>query len=304
MNFGQAFDPMRSLQAAWKLLKQAPVMVLIGGLLLAFLEGGGSGGGNFMYRQNGSHGFGRSPQDEFRQVFEEIRPWLLLIIPLILCVGLVFFALSSWIEAGFARAVESALRTGRDGIGVVFSGGNRFGAMLLARLLSGLIQFASALPLIGVGIGAAILADRQGIGPIGVLLLVGFALLWLFVMLYIGLGLYLVNPIVALEGCTPSESIARSWKLASGNRFQLFLFLLVQWLVTIAGFCACCVGLFVAVPLTQVMRFEGYIALTKGGEYPQWWIGTGRFPFDEQKSEGFGSPPEPPPIPPPLPPQA
>jgi hypothetical protein len=28
------------------------------------------------------------------------------------------------------------------------------------------------------------------------------------------------------------------------------------------------------------MRFEAYVALTKGEQYPQWWIGSGRFPFD------------------------
>lgn len=302
MQFSQAYDPIRSLQAAWKLLKQAPVMVLIGGLLLAFLEGGGSGGGNFMVRDHGPRG-ASGPGEAVQQAFEDMKPLLLVLIPFLICIGLAFFALSSWIEVGFARAIEAGLRTGKDEIGKVFSGGDRFGAMLLGRFLAGLIQFASALPLMAVAVVVAIVADGHSIQPLLVVGLVAFALLWVVLMIYVALGLYLVNPVVAFESCSATEAISRSWKLAGGQRLQLFWFVLLQFFLTIAGFCACCIGLFVTMPLTQVMRFEAYVALTKGGEYPQWWIGSGRFPFDEHKSEDYSSPAAPPPVPPPLPPQ-
>jgi hypothetical protein len=303
MSFGQAYDPIRSLKAAWSLLKQAPVTVMLGGLLLAFLESGGSAGARFnpdLDRLDRAENL----DEILRQVFDQMQPWLLIMIPIALCIGIGFFALSSWIEVGFARAIELSLRTGRDEIGKVFSGGDRFGAMLLARFLGGLIQLASALPLIGAALGVVILARGNGFGPGLVIGLVAFTLLWSVVMVYVGLGLYLVNPIVALEACRPTEAIARSWSLASGNRLQLLWFLILQFLLTMAGICACCIGLLLTMPLTQVMRFEAYVALTKGEQYPQWWIGSGRFPFDEHKSEDFGSPPVPPPVPPPLPPQS
>jgi hypothetical protein len=303
MHVHEALDPIRSLQVAWKLLKQTPVTVLIGGLLLAFLEGGG-GGAPMNLRQHDISGAG-SPGEVLRQVFEQMKPWLMVMIPIALCIGLAFFALSSWIEVGFGRALESGLRTGKDEVGKVFSGGDRFGAMLLARLLCGLILFASALPLVGGAIAVAFLGNGQEFQPLMLLVLLVFALLWFVLVVYLSLGLYLVNPIVALETCSPTEAIARSWNLSSGNRLRLLWFMILQFLLAIVSICCtCCLGLFITVPLTQVMRFECYIALSKGEQYPQWWIGTGRFPFDEHKAEDYSSPPAPPPVPPPLPPQS
>ncbi|SRR5258706_3452662 len=303
MEFGQAFDPIRSLQSAWKLLKQAPVMVLIGGLLLAFLEGGGSAGAQFNF---GKHDFGRAhnPREVLEQMFEDMKPWLVLLIPLMVCVGIAFFALSSWIEVGFARAIEHALRSGRDEIGKVFSGGDRFGAMLLARFLSALIQVATFLPVVVLAFAGIYFARHEGPNPVLILGSVAFGLLWLVFELYVSLGLCLVNAIVAFESCSPTEAIGRSWKLASGHRLQLFWFMLLQvFLALVSILCTCCLGLFITVPLMQVMRFEAYVALTKGEQFPHWWIGSGKFPFDEPKAEDFGSPQAPPPVPPPLPPQ-
>jgi len=303
MEFSQAFDPIRSLQSAWKLLKQAPVMVLIGGLLLGFLEGGGTIG--FRFRP-GRLNFDRvdNPGEFFEQLFGDMAPFMAIMIPIAICLGLAFFALSSWIEVGFARAIELALRTGKDDIGKVFSGGDRFVAMLLARFLSALIQIAVMLPIGALVFAAFYFGRNEGIDPFVALGMVAFGLLWLVLVIYVALGLCIVSPIVAFESCSPTEAIARSWKLASGHRLQLFWFLLLQFLLTMAGFCLCCIGWFLAAPLTQVMRFEAYVALTKGGEYPQWWIGSGRFPFDEPTSQDFSSPPPPPPVPPPLPPQS
>ena len=309
LRHGHAFDPTRSFEAACKLLKQAPGTVMVGGLLLFFLEGGGSGGFQGIYQFR--HGMGADGR-EFRRLFEDVQPWLLLLVPLIACVGLAFFALSSWIQVGFARAVEHALRTGRDDVGMIFSGGDRLGPMLLARFLCVLVGIGTTLP-IGAAVFALVMFSAHGNPP----LIVGFGcvlfgLLWLIVAAYIGLGLLLVKPIVALEKCSPTEAIARSWQLSSGQRWRLLWFVIFQLFMAIAGICLCCVGTFITAPLIQVMRMEVYIALAKGDEYPHWWIGSSKFPFDGQPGEGFGSPPsplatppsEPPPVPPPLPPQS
>jgi len=298
MEFRRAFDPIRSLQSAWKLLKQAPVMVLIGGLLLAFLEGGANAGFQF---SPGRHDFGRSRDfgETLQQIFEDMKPWLMVMIPIAICIGLAFFALSSWIEVGFARAIEGALRTGKDDIGKVFSGGDRFGAMLLARFLSALILIATFLPVAALVFAGVYFTRHEEPTLMLILGLVLCGLIWLVFEIYISLGLCLVKPIVAFESCSPSEAIAKSWQLASGHRLQLFWFLLFQGLLSLVSvLCTCCLGLFITVPMTQVMRFEAYVALTKGGEYPQWWIGSGRFPMDEHKSEDFSSPQSPPPLPP------
>ena len=298
----KALDPTRSFEVAWKLLRQAPVTVLLGGLILFFLEGGGSGGVNLVSRGHVFSEMGRSGTD-LRRVFEELRPFLLILIPIVACIAIAFFALSSWIEVGFARAVEFSLRTGKDEIGKVFSGGDRLGAMLLARFLCGLIHIACLVPVMALVLALMFVLAPRGAGVLLGLSSLLIALVALAVTLYLAIGLFFVNPIVALESCSPTEAISRSWKMAGGRRLRILWFLVFQFFLGIAGLCLCCVGLLLTTPLSNVMRFEVYLALTRGGEYPQWWIGSGKFPFDEPQSGDFRSPPVPPPVPPPLPPQ-
>jgi hypothetical protein len=236
-------------------------------------------------------------------VFEELRPYLLILIPIVVCISIAFFALSSWIEVGFARAVEFSLRTGKDEIGKVFSGGDRMGAMLLARFLCGLIHIACLLPALALIVALVFVAGPRADALLGLSSIL-IALVALAITLYLAIGLFFVNPIIAFESCSPTAAISRSWKMAGGRRLRILWFFIFQFFLGIAGLCLCCIGLLLTTPLSNVMRFEVYLALTKGGEYPQWWIGSGKFPFDEPKSEDFGSPPVPPPIPPPLPPQS
>jgi hypothetical protein len=46
------------------------------------------------------------------------------------------------------------------------------------------------------------------------------------------------------------------------------------------GCCACCIGGLLTAPMSQVMRYEAYLALTRGDQFTEWWVGSGRFPFD------------------------
>jgi hypothetical protein len=271
MEFAQAFDPVRSLKSAWKLFKQTPLTVLIGGLLIGVLESNAGGGGG----------------DAADESSAELESWMYLVIPVIVCLVLGLFALTSWLEIGFARAVEFGLRTGRDELGRVFKGRDRLGTMLLARFLCALLFFASFVPLVILFVA---IAHPESSGWTGVQIVA--ALITAFVFVYVWLGLFLVNAIVAFESCTATESIGFSWRMASGQRWQLFWFCVAQILLTIAGVLACCVGLVVALPLTQVMRFEAYVALTQGEQYPHWWIGSGRLAVDER------------PVPPAVPPLA
>jgi hypothetical protein len=303
MPFSQALDPIRSLKAAWKLLMQAPATVLVGGLLLWFLEGGATAISRMTFRMDGQQDL-RHLGEAMQHTFDELRPYLVILLPLVTCLWFGFFALSSWIEVGFGRAIESGLRTGRDEVGKLFSGGERFGAMLLARLLCALIQFGIGLPMFVLAVVFIVFGRSAGGHELLLVLgLIAMGLVWTILAVYVGLGLFLTKPIVALESCRPSEALARSWKLASGNRLQLFLFVVLQFLLTMAGLCACCVGVLLSSPLVITMRYEAYLALTRGEQFPQWWIGSGKFPFEEPKAESYASPPVPPAVPPPLPPQ-
>jgi MFS family permease len=300
MPFSQAFDPIRSLKVAWQLLKQAPLSVLVGTLLPIFVSFVlGVGLDLFLFLPLG-----------LSQSFQRGRPepWMfVLLFALGSVFGLLMMAFSSWMDAGFGRAVEHALRTGKDSASLVFSGAGRFVVLLLARLLVGLVAFACmlvlVLPILLLMTVFSVLIQTDLPTLIKVAVGAAIGLLWLVGHVYVLLGLSLVTAVVVYEDCGPGQAIARSWRLVRGNRWQLVVFFLFQFLMVLAGMLVCGIGWFVAVPLTEVMRLEAYLALTKAREYPSWWVVTGKFPFDEHKPEDYGSPPVPPPVPPPLPPQ-
>jgi len=298
MPFSEAFDPIRSFKAAWKLLKQAPLSVLVGALLPILAQVGFALALDlFLFLPLGlSQSFQRGMPE----------PWMIaLLVGAGLGLGLFMAVFSSWMDAGFGRAVEQALRTGKDQTSLVFSGGGRFLTLLLARLLVGLIVFACMLVLLlpVLLLMTVFLVLMQTDLPALLKLAVGggISLLWMLGYVYVLLGLSLVTAIVTYEDCGPAQAVARSWRLARGNRWQLIVFFLFQFAMVFVGMLACGLGWFVAIPLAEVMRYEAYLALTRSSEYPNWWVVTGKFPFDEHKSESFGS--APPPVPPPLPPQ-
>src|SRR5690242_7633270 len=98
MRFGLAVDPWRSLKVAWKLLQQTTGIVLVGGLLLAFLEGG-NGWGLILREHRPRYGvdLGRLAEE----YWDGLKPLAVFLIPLCLCFGLALFALSSWLLVGF-----------------------------------------------------------------------------------------------------------------------------------------------------------------------------------------------------------
>jgi len=244
----------------------------------------------------------------FSQSFQSGRPapvLLAVIFALGIGLSLVMTAFACWIDAGFGRAIEATLRSGQDRTALVFSGAGRLFTLFLARVLCGLIGIACALvamlPMLILMMVFMVLMQTDLPAALKIGAGIGIGLLWFVANVYVMLGLCLVTAIVSYENCGPTEAIARSWRLARGNRRQLLIFFGFQILIGLVGMLACGIGSFFAYSLAEVMRFEAYLALTQGREYPNWWIATGRFPFDEHKPEDFGS--APPPVPPPLPPQ-
>jgi hypothetical protein len=275
MRFEHAFDPFRSIQSSWNLLKRAPLTVLIGGLLLGFMHSGGGGGGlGFSNRWNIDHG-----SRDVDELFKVLMPVLMVVIPIALCVGFLMFLFACWLQVGFARAVESAMRTGKDEIGQVFDGSKRFVQMIAARVLGSLITFAAMIPLVVVGLVLWFVQRAHDYdSSLFVLIFCAALLVWLPFFIYVSLGFVLISPVVAYEDLSATESIARSWQLASGNRWRLLWFEIVMTLFSMIGICACCIGGLLTVPMSQVMRFEAYVALKHGDEFPSWWIGGGNAP--------------------------
>ena len=97
---------------------------------------------------------------------------------------------------------------------------------------------------------------------VGLGALVGFILcilpgfVWLIFMAY--------APIIALDkGVGPGEAIATSFNYVKDNFGQVFLILLVSWLVYIAGAILCGVGLLVSIPVALVAIIYSYRALNQ-----------------------------------------
>lgn len=285
MEFNQAFDPIRALQSAWKVLAQAPLPILVGGVLLALTEGGGGFGGNFSssVRDHGGN-----------LQWSDVEPWILPLIGVVACVGIACFLFSSWIMAGFPHAVESVLRTGRADVGQVFDAKGRYGAMLLVRILRGFIIVACVIPL-GVFVAAVAILTKgfQHHHEIAILVIVLGALVWLPFYFYVLLGTTLAKQAVALEGLPPIDSLKRSWSLVHGHRLMMFLYCFVAFVFSVLGLCLCCVGVFLTGTLVHVAKSESYLALVRGQERANWWIEKGSA-HPVAPPEGWGAPPPPP----------
>jgi len=296
MDFSRAFDPFRALRSAWAAVKQAPLPLLLGGVLLAVSSGGGGGFGNPAAGANFQDRGGELDWDALLPVFAALAA-------VSCCVAIALFLFSSWIEIGFNQAVHDVLRTGRGDVGTVFDARGRYLDMLLARFLAGLVQVALVLPFALV-VGALAWAAAERALPEGALVavVVVATLVLLVLVVYVQLGLAFVSQAVALEGRRPGEALRRSWEIARGHRWQLLLYWIVLIVFALLGFCLCCVGVLFTSALMRVAVTESYLAWTRGDERPGWWIERGIVAAEPARGAWGATEPSPPSPPPPVPP--
>ena len=254
MTFQTAFAPGAHLAEAWAAMRRAPGALLGGALVVGFLQQAPS----LVTQFTGATDPG------------EPDPATTLVTAVI---GIVLAALGwvlrCWLAPGWIRAQVAALR-GRDDPALLVSGGDVFGRFLGWSMLSGSI--VSAVLAVGILVGVVVAATVMGglsaafAGggsiPVGVVagglaaLAVGGAL-----GAWVGLGMALGEHAVVLENLGPREALARSWALVDGHRLELFLFLLVNQLVTLLGLLACCVGLIPAWAVTSTAQTRAYMLL-------------------------------------------
>ncbi len=293
MTFEEAFDPIRSLKASWKLLTAAPAPMWVGGILMFILDGGGGGGGG------GNLNLGEL--DRSGDVdWETVVPVAIAVGGFVCCLSLVFWVLASWIWIGFANSVEEVLRTGAGDVGRVFDSKGRLVTMMLARLLQGVLVFLSAIPML-LAVGAAAFLGSQEILEPAIAVGIGVAggLVGFVVLCYVALGLVFVPQVVALEGLEVVGSIQRSWSIAESRRLRIFFYYFVISVFMLLGMCLCCIGIFATGTLYSISRVESYVAFTRSNELPTWWITTGQRPPAPMESWGTSAPQ--PPAPPPIP---
>jgi hypothetical protein len=181
-------------------------------------------------------------------------------------------AISAYLMAGLVSFALQVMRGQKPPLNEVFNGGRYFPPMLIASILYSL----------GVGIGFAFC-----IVP-GVVLAIGFAV---------------YQPALIDRGTSGVESLRESWRLTKGQWGNVFVLLLLLFLIGIAGFLACCIGLaLVSAPLTVLT--QAYVYLKLKGEEPtlpapvpmQGFGGGGQRPFGSPPGQPpYGSPGQPPP---------
>ncbi len=282
MEFNRAFDPFRALQSAWKAFAQSPMPLLVGGVLILLT----SGGPNFGFVLH---------DDTLGFSWRELRPILFPLIGVFGCVGIGLFLLSSWIRVGFANAVEEIERTGRGKVDTVFQSKGRFGSMVLARILVGLVYLATCVPIVAAIVVFAVLTHGFHRREELALLLFPTVVIWIVPAIYVWLGISLTDQAVALEGLSPTDALKRSWSLVSGHRLMLLLFWIVESIVSCLGFCLCCFGVFLTGTLGWAARSDAYLALVRGSDRASWWVERGHAPPAPQAGWGTSPPPPEPP---------
>src|SRR5690606_21017237 len=80
--------------------------------------------------------------------------------------------------------------------------------------------------------------------------------------LIVALGWSLAYPLLADTKLSTMEVLAESWSMTKGHRMGLVLFILAACGVTILGFLALFVGVFVAIPVLMIAYAEIYMCIT------------------------------------------
>jgi hypothetical protein len=217
-----------------------------------------------------------------------------------LLIGLLLFALACWLQTGFVRLHVNILEHASDELAPLFSGKDRFWPMAGFKSLAALALLSTFVVSVWPGALLAYFGYARGdntlmIGGIGAMVILAVPAL-----VYIGLGLYLGELVVALDGATPVHALRRGWALARGNRLPLLGFAVVCALVqfvSLAGLLLCCIGILATVPfarsLTGFAKTESYLLFTRGAaQTAQWRLWHKQAEEDRPGPvEGWGGPP-------------
>jgi hypothetical protein len=168
--------------------------------------------------------------------------------------------LDAFLYVGLYRIALVAARGQRPEFGLLFSGGDRFLAMLGTLWLSFLI----------VAFGYALLVVP------GIIL---------------GLGLSMSLMFVVDQNLGPVDALKASWGAMQGHKLHLLLFGLVAFAMVVAGELACGVGLLAVIPILWVAHAIIYLRLTGRGApaRPAYGMPAG-YPGQAYPPQGYGPP--------------
>jgi uncharacterized membrane protein len=144
---------------------------------------------------------------------------------------IVNLCVSSFFMGGIAKFSLKVARGEPYAFGDVFAGGQYFLSILVVYLLTYL----------AVGIGLVFL-----IVP-GIIVAIGFSM---------------AIPTIVDRSPGPIDALSESWKLTEGNRVNLFIFGLICFGLSIAGVCACGIGILLVAPILYIAWLYVYLKLT------------------------------------------
>lgn len=155
--------------------------------------------------------------------------------PVVLAIQGASYALSLPLEAYFMAGMTIfSLHVARGqpySMGDLFAGGRHFISMLAGLVVFGLLVL--------IGLGCLIVP--------GVILMLGW---------------YFFVPIIVDKGLGPIEALKESWRITDGKKSDVLLLVLAMIGASIAGMCACCVGLLIAMPVCQIALVYAYLRLS------------------------------------------
>lgn len=155
------------------------------------------------------------------------------------------WVVAEFLMAGFVRATLRAVRGNDARLGDFFAAGSRFFPFLAMSFLRTLAVVVS---LLGLIVGAVIVS-------------LGFANAPYFVM---------------DQHLGPIASLKASWEVSVGKKADLFVLGLAELGLTLAGILACCLGMFVAVPVVMLARAFVYTRMS-GTAAPPAFTGPGAY---------------------------
>ncbi|HED64744.1 MAG TPA: hypothetical protein ENJ09_04225 [Planctomycetes bacterium] len=279
MDFSTAYNPRRALGVAYRLVRRAPLTLILGGGLLFLTDPLG--------RLQGGVDLGSvSPRMLLALLWATSGSCVLQLLRLLF---------NSYLRIGYVGAVQRVLVTGEENAGDLFQGRGLLVSMVLARLGKWLGITATALPFTIAILGSVALGRSMGVPAIGILGAVVFGVMELVAVLFVGSGLLLVEEAVAIEGLDPGAAFQRSWSIARGRRLELLFYALVMALIRFLGGVVCCMTLcigWVLVPLAvtwvETAWTESYLRFALPEPEEGIWVERDM----EQASWSAGPPPE------------
>jgi uncharacterized membrane protein len=167
--------------------------------------------------------------------------------------------LEAFLYVGLFRIALGAARGQRPELGLLFSGGDRFLAMLGVFWLV----------FLAIALGYALLVVP------GIIL---------------GLGLFMSFMFVVDQNLGPIDALKASWAATRGHKMHLFLFGLVALAMVLGGYIACFVGVLAVIPILSVAHAIIYLRLSGRGAPA---FGTPAvYPAQAYPPQGYGAPPQ------------